>query len=51
MPLLRRYLSSMGYLLRGFLVCRLGAMAVSGGEEKVSVRECGLVTQWNDLSN
>ena len=36
-------------LLLGFLGCRLGVMVVSVGEEKMSVRECGLVTQCNEF--
>jgi len=39
----------MGCLLLGFLVFRLGVMIVSAGEEKMSVREGGLVTQWNEF--
>jgi hypothetical protein len=34
MSLLCRYLSSVGCLLLGFLVCRLGVMVVSLGEEE-----------------
>ena len=49
MPLLRRYASLMGCLLLGFLVCGLGVMVVSAGEEKMSVLEGGLVTQWNEF--
>jgi hypothetical protein len=49
MLLLRRYLSSMGYFLLGFLVYRLGVLVVSAGEEKISVRGFCLVTQWNEF--
>ena len=50
MSLLFRFPSSMGCLILGFLVCRLGVMVVSAvEEEKMSVRECGLVTQWNEF--
>jgi hypothetical protein len=45
MSLLRRYLSSLGCLLLGFLVCTRGVTVASAGEEKLSVRECGVVTQ------
>ena len=48
MLLLRRYLKSMGCFLLGFLVYRLGVLAVSAGEEKISVRGSFLVTQWNE---
>ena len=49
MPLLRRYASLMGCLLLGFLVCRRGVLVVSAGEEKTSVREGGLVIEWNEF--
>ena len=44
----------MGCSLLGFLVCRLGVMVVSAGEEEkcvcVCVCACGLVTQSNEIS-
>ena len=50
MCLLRRFLSSMGCLILGFLVCRLGVMVVCAGEEEqMSVCECELITQRNEF--
>jgi len=50
MSLIRRQPSLMGCLLLGFLVCSLGVMVVSAGEEEeMSVCACGSVTQWNEF--